>query len=65
VVVDEAGMVGTRTLTRLLDHARVSTAKVVLVGHHQRSKIDAGGLFRALAARLHQSGAATTAPAAP
>jgi len=53
LVVDEAGMVGTRQLARLLDHAQQQSVKVVLVGDpHQLPEIDAGGLFRALATRL-------------
>ena len=53
LVVDEAGMVGTRQLARLLDHAEAQSVKVVLVGDpHQLPEIDAGGLFRALATRL-------------
>jgi hypothetical protein len=53
LVVDEAGMVGTRQLARLLDHAETQSVKVVLVGDpHQLPEIDAGGLFRALATRL-------------
>ena len=53
LVVDEAGMVGTRQLARLLDHAEAQQVKVVLVGDpHQLPEIDAGGLFRALATRL-------------
>src|SRR5690606_9451173 len=53
VVVDEAGMVGTRKLAALLDHAEAARAKVVLVGdHRQLPEIDAGGVFRGLAARL-------------
>jgi conjugative relaxase-like TrwC/TraI family protein len=53
VVVDEAAMVGTRKLARLLDHARRASAKLVLVGdHHQLPEIDAGGLFRGLVNRL-------------
>ena len=52
LVVDEAGMLGTRDLARLLDHAAEAGAKVVLVGdHHQLPEIDAGGVFRALVAR--------------
>jgi ATP-dependent exoDNAse (exonuclease V) alpha subunit len=52
LVVDEAGMLGTRDLARLLAHAAPAGAKVVLVGdHHQLPEIDAGGLFRALVAR--------------
>jgi hypothetical protein len=53
LVVDEAAMVGTRQLARLLDHAQTQRMKVVLVGDpHQLPEIDAGGLFRALATRL-------------
>lgn len=53
LVVDEAGMVGTRTLARLLQHAHQRGAKVVLVGdHRQLPEIDAGGLFRTLIDRL-------------
>ncbi|MFU8841678.1 MAG: MobF family relaxase, partial [Nitriliruptoraceae bacterium] len=53
LVVDEAGMVGTRQLARLLHHAEAQSVKVVLVGDpHQLPEIDAGGLFRALATRL-------------
>jgi conjugative relaxase-like TrwC/TraI family protein len=53
LVVDEAGMVGTRQLARLLDHADAQQVKVVLVGDpHQLPEIDAGGLFRALTTRL-------------
>jgi conjugative relaxase-like TrwC/TraI family protein len=53
VVVDEAGMVGSRKLARLLDHARQAQAKVVLVGDdRQLAAIDAGGGFRALRVRL-------------
>src|SRR6266536_3888871 len=49
LVVDEAGMVGSRKLTRLLDHARQAGAKVVLVGDdRQLAAIDAGGGFRGL-----------------
>lgn len=51
VVIDEAAMVGTRKLARLLDHA--ADAKVVLVGdHRQLPEIDAGGVFRGLLHRL-------------
>ncbi len=54
VVLDEASMVGTRKLTRLLEHAERAGAKVVLVGdHYQLPEIDAGGAFAGLAARLH------------
>jgi hypothetical protein len=56
LVVDEAGMLGSRKLARLLDHARQARAKVVLVGDdRQLAAIDAGGGFRALRLRLGAS----------
>lgn len=52
IVVDEAGMVGTRQLAELIRHAAVHEAKVVLVGDpRQLPEIDAGGSFRSLAMR--------------
>jgi conjugative relaxase-like TrwC/TraI family protein len=56
LVVDEAGMAGSRKLTRLLEHAHQAQAKVVLVGDdRQLAPIDAGGGFRALRLRLGAS----------
>jgi conjugative relaxase-like TrwC/TraI family protein len=56
LVVDEAGMVGSRKLTRLLEHAQQAEAKVVLVSDdRQLAAIDAGGGFRALRLRLAAS----------
>jgi ATP-dependent exoDNAse (exonuclease V) alpha subunit len=56
LVVDEAGMAGSRKLAHLLDHARDAGAKVVLVGDdRQLASIDAGGGFRALRLRLGAS----------
>jgi len=56
LVVDEAGMVGSRKLARLLEHADQARAKVVLVGDdRQLAAIDAGGGFRALRLRLGAS----------
>jgi conjugative relaxase-like TrwC/TraI family protein len=53
LVVDEAGMVGTRTLARLLGHAERAGTKVVLCGDvGQLPEIEAGGVFRALWRRL-------------
>jgi len=52
LVVDEAGMVGSRQMERVLSHARESGAKVVLVGDpEQLQAIEAGAAFRALAER--------------
>jgi len=56
LVIDEAGMVGSRKLVRLLEHAERAGAKVVLVGDdRQLAAIDAGGGFRALRVRLGAS----------
>jgi conjugative relaxase-like TrwC/TraI family protein len=53
LVIDEAAMVDSRTMARLLDHAHAAGAKVVLVGdHHQLAEIGAGGAFRGLTTRL-------------
>ncbi len=53
LVVDEAGMVGTRQLAALLEHAQDAGAKVVLVGDDkQLPEIAAGGAFRALKDKL-------------
>ena len=53
LIVDEAGMVGTRDLAVLANAARDARAKLVLVGDdRQLPEIDAGGAFRALAGRL-------------
>ena len=50
LVIDEAGMVGTRQLARLVDHAASRDAKVVLVGDpRQLPEIDAGGVLGGLA----------------
>ena len=50
LMIDEAGMVGTRDLARLLGHAHAAGATIVLVGDPaQLPEIEAGGLFGALA----------------
>ncbi|WP_430448206.1 Ti-type conjugative transfer relaxase TraA [Rhodophyticola sp.] len=49
LVIDEAGMVGTRQLERVLSHAADAGAKVVLVGDQQQlQSIEAGAAFRSL-----------------
>ncbi len=49
LVIDEAGMVGTRQLERVLSRAADAGAKVVLVGDPQQLQaIEAGAAFRAL-----------------
>ncbi|MBS1054977.1 Ti-type conjugative transfer relaxase TraA [Gluconobacter kondonii] len=53
LVVDEAGMVGSRQMERVLSAAREVGAKVVLVGDpEQLQAIEAGGAFRAVAERV-------------
>ncbi|MBV8960137.1 MAG: relaxase domain-containing protein, partial [Actinobacteria bacterium] len=53
VVIDEAGMVGTRDLHRLVHATAAASAKLVLVGdNRQLAEIAAGGLFSAFARRL-------------
>ncbi|CDX40069.1 putative Conjugal transfer protein, traA [Mesorhizobium sp. ORS 3359] len=49
LVIDEAGMVGTRQLERVLSHAAEAGAKVVLVGDPQQLQaIEAGAAFRSV-----------------
>ncbi|TRC84556.1 Ti-type conjugative transfer relaxase TraA [Mesorhizobium sp. WSM4310] len=49
LVIDEAGMVGTRQLERVLSHAADVGAKIVLVGDPQQLQaIEAGAAFRSI-----------------
>ncbi len=49
LIIDEAGMVGTRQLERVLSHAAEAGAKVVLVGDPQQlQSIEAGAAFRSI-----------------
>ena len=49
LVIDEAGMVGTRQLASVLSHAAEAGAKVVLVGDPQQLQaIEAGAAFRSI-----------------
>jgi Ti-type conjugative transfer relaxase TraA len=49
LVIDEAGMVGTRQLERVLSHAAEAGAKAVLVGDPQQLQaIEAGAAFRSI-----------------
>ncbi|MGH9097301.1 MAG: MobF family relaxase, partial [Acidimicrobiales bacterium] len=53
VIVDEASLVGSRTLDRLQRHVDQARAKLVLVGdNRQLSSINAGGALRALSNTL-------------
>ncbi|MGC1303727.1 MAG: Ti-type conjugative transfer relaxase TraA [Caulobacteraceae bacterium] len=52
LVIDEAGMIGSRQMERVLSAAEMAGAKVVLVGDpEQLQAIEAGAAFRALAER--------------
>lgn len=52
IVVDEAGMIGTRQWLALLEHANRAGAKVIAVGDdHQFKAIEAGDFFRELKER--------------
>ena len=49
LVIDEAGMVGTRQMERVLSHAAKAGAKIVLVGDQQQLQaIEAGAAFRTI-----------------
>jgi Ti-type conjugative transfer relaxase TraA len=53
LVLDEAGMVGSRQLGRLLERVHTAGAKLVLVGDaEQLQAIEAGAAFRAIAERV-------------
>jgi ATP-dependent exoDNAse (exonuclease V) alpha subunit len=52
LVVDEAGMIATRQLAKLLEAVERADGKLVLVGdHRQLPELEAGGTFRALVRR--------------
>lgn len=53
LIVDEAGMLGTRDMYALLDAAHQANAKIILVGDAQQLQaIEAGAAFKALADQL-------------
>jgi conjugative relaxase-like TrwC/TraI family protein len=53
IVIDEAGMVGSRMMSELLSKAEAAGSKVVLVGDSgQLQPVDAGGAFRGLSKEL-------------
>ncbi|ENV35485.1 Ti-type conjugative transfer relaxase TraA [Acinetobacter gerneri] len=53
LVIDEAGMVGSRQLSRVLDAAKAAGAKVVMLGDDkQLSAIEAGAGFRGITERV-------------
>jgi conjugative relaxase-like TrwC/TraI family protein len=53
LLIDEAGMVDSATLARLVSHAERAQAKLVLVGDpEQFGEIESGGMFRAFVERV-------------
>lgn len=53
IVVDEAGMIGSRQMAELMQVTQEAGAKLVLVGdHRQLQPIAAGGIFRAMTERI-------------
>ena len=53
LVVDEAGMVGTRQMEKLVTHTQKAGAKLVLVGDaRQLQPVDAGGAFKAISSEI-------------
>jgi Ti-type conjugative transfer relaxase TraA len=56
LVIDEAGMIGTKQLERILAHADKARAKVVLVGDpEQLQAVEAGAPFRGIVAEVGMS----------
>ena len=56
VVIDEAGMIGTRTMARLVAETQKRGARLILVGdERQLQPIEAGSPFKAIGERLGQA----------
>lgn len=56
LVVDEAGMVGTRQMQRILEESEKAGAKVILVGDTKQTQaIEAGGAFRGVIENIDTS----------
>jgi Ti-type conjugative transfer relaxase TraA len=54
LVIDEAGMIGSRQMAKVLNYAKEAHAKVVLVGDpEQLQAIEAGAAFRAITERIN------------
>lgn len=53
LIIDEAGMIGSRQMGRLLDEVHAAGAKIVLVGdNEQLQAIDAGAAYRAICEKV-------------
>ncbi len=53
LILDEAGMIGTRQMQKIISYAKGAKAKVVLVGdHYQLQPIEACGAFRGILERI-------------
>lgn len=60
VIIDEAGMIGSRKMARLLAEVERSGAKVILLGEaEQLQPVEAGGMFRAISDKIGKAGLTT------
>ncbi|MDQ3231255.1 MAG: AAA family ATPase, partial [Pseudobdellovibrionaceae bacterium] len=60
VIVDEAGMIGSRKMDRLLQEIEKSGAKAILLGEaEQLQPVEAGGMFRAVSETIGKAGLTT------
>ena len=56
LVIDEAGMVGTRQMRRILSEAEAAGAKVIVAGDTKQTQaVEAGGAFRGIIERVETS----------
>lgn len=60
VIIDEAGLIGSRKMMRLLSEIERSGAKAILLGEAQQLQpIEAGGIFKAISDRIGSAGLTT------
>ncbi len=60
VIIDEAGMIGSRKMERLLSEIDRSGAKAILLGEaEQLQPVEAGGIFRAVSDKIGKAGLTT------
>lgn len=60
VIIDEAGMIGSRKMDRLLQEIEKSGAKAILLGEaEQLQPVEAGGMFRAIGETIGKAGLTT------
>jgi conjugative relaxase-like TrwC/TraI family protein len=60
VILDEAGMIGSRKMDRILSEVEKTGAKVILLGEaEQLQPIEAGGIFKAISDEIGKAGLTT------